>query len=272
MSHDPESKCALCQQVAPLRNSHIVSEFLYGTLYDGKHRFKTYGEAGEPVVGMEQRGTRERLLCDDCEKRFCRYERVAALFYQGTIAAFAAPQAEMQYDGGLTFTRVGKDAKPTTEAVPELLRVEGVDYAALKLFLLSLLWRMGVSQLHYFHEVELGPHEVRLREMLLRDDPGEPHEYACQMCIIEADGRLITDYQSQPQKSRHEGRTFYRFYSTGIRFDFCVSNRPIHPGMVELYCVNRKRDFVWWVNSIHKHPDLAAELMRFGAAMGWDKS
>ena len=272
MSHDHEPKCALCQRVAPLRNSHIVPEFLYGTLYDEKNRFRTFGAAGEPVVRLEQKGFRERLLCDECEQRFCRHERVAALFYRGSIEAFAAQMAELNCKGGLKFTRVSNAARPTTDAVPQLLLVEGVDYTALKLFLLSLLWRMGVSCQHFFREVQLGPHEARLREMLLKDDPGEPYEYACLMCLVEAGGRLITDYQSQPQKSRHEGRTYYRFYSTGVRFDFCVSNRPIDPLLLIAYCVKRQSKFTWAVDSIHKHPDLVAELVRFGVSMGWDKS
>lgn len=139
---------------------------------------------------------------------------------------------------------------------PSRPQVEAVDYAALKLFLLSLLWRMGVSSLHFFREVELGSHEERIRKMLLNDNPGEPSEYPCQLCLIEAEGRLLTDYQSQPQRSKREGRNFYRFYSTGVRFEFCVSNRPIHPGWVELYCVKRQQAFTWSVDSIHKHPDL----------------
>ena len=265
-----EGKCALCERVAELRNSHIIPEFLYGTLYDEKNRFKTFGKVGRPEVGLEQKGFRERLLCDHCEQRFCRYEHVAALFYRGTLEAFAA-QAEEVAARGLKFIRVSKDAQPTAQQVPALLHVEGVDYAPLKLFLLSLLWRMGISRLHFFREVELGPHETRIRKMLLNDDPGEPGEYACQLCLIEAYGRLLTDYQSQPQRSRQDGRTFYRFYSTGVRFDFCASNQPIHRGFVELYCIKPQIEFIWAVDSIHKHPDLVAELLRLGYSVGWDK-
>jgi hypothetical protein len=272
MRIDHEGQCALCQQVAVLRNSHIIPEFLYGTLYDEKNRFNTFGKRGEPKVGIEQKGFREHLLCDACEQRFSGYERVVASFYYGTVEAFAAQKAEVNYRGGLKFTRVNKDARPTTDAVPKLLYVEGVNYSALKLFLLSLLWRMGVSRLHFFREVELGPHESQLRSMLLKDDPGEPDVYACQMSLIEADKRLLTDYQSQPRKFSQAGQTYYRLYTTGIRLDFCVSNHPIHPGMVELYCVKRQDYFTWCVDSIHQHPDLVAELIKFGFAMNWNKS
>lgn len=54
--------CAFCQQARPLRNSHIIPEFLYRTLYDEKHRFSAYGSDGKAEVVQEQKGTRERLL------------------------------------------------------------------------------------------------------------------------------------------------------------------------------------------------------------------
>jgi len=31
--------CKLCNNEVPLRNSHIIPEFLYASLYDDKHRF-----------------------------------------------------------------------------------------------------------------------------------------------------------------------------------------------------------------------------------------
>ncbi len=145
-----------------------------------------------------------------------------------------------------------------------MLLVEGVDYVRLKLFLLSVLWRMGVSKLHFFREVGLGPHEGKIRKMLLNDDPGDPDEYPCQLRLVEPDQRLLTDWLSQPRKARFDGKTFYRLFSTGVRFDFCVSNRTIHPGEVELYCIKRQPSFVWCIDSIHKHPDLVAELITFG--------
>lgn len=271
MNFTPEAKCALCQRVAELKNSHIIPEFLFGTLYDEKNRFHTFGKEGQPEAGLEQKGYRERLLCAECEQRFSNYERVAAVFYRGTIEAFASPEAEVQYGRKLKFTRIGEDSKPTSSAVPALLHVDGIDYPALKLFLLSLLWRMGVSRLHYFREVDLGPHEPRLRAMLLHDDPGTPDQYPCLLRLIEADGLLVTDFQSQPHRYRRHQRTFYRLFSTGVRFDFCVSSQAVHPGLVELYCMKQQRDFVWCVDSVEKHPDLVLELVQLGFALDWDK-
>ena len=51
--------------------------------------------------------------------------------------------------------------------------------------------------------------------------------------------------------------------------EFCVSNREIHPGEVTLYCLKKEPTYVWWVDSIDKHPDLIAELIKIGQDLKW---
>jgi len=272
MTKDAPEICAFCQQVRPLRNSHIIPEFMYRTLYDDKHRFNSYGGGGKPVVVKEQKGTRERLLCNDCEQKFCGYEQVASDFFQGALKAFDHSGPKLAFGKGLKFSKVlvtGETAALTSSQVPTLINVEGVDYKRLKLFLLSLLWRMGASDLYPFRVVELGPHLERLRTMLLTDDPGKPGQYSCQMWLIEAFGRLLTDWQSEPRKFRYQGKTFYRLFTTGFRLEFCVSNQQLHPGEVTLYCLKEEPTYVWWVDSIHKYPDLVAELIKVGHDLNW---
>jgi hypothetical protein len=273
MSDNENRTCALCQQNRQLMDSHIIPEFLHGSLYDEIHRFHTYGLDGEPETDMEQKGERERLLCDECEQRFCGYERWASAFYKGAVTAFADPsRSEITHGKLLKFTRIGPDGKPTTSAVPRKLDVEGFDYAKMKLFLLSLLWRMGVSRLYFFNGVSLGFQEKRIRRMLLNDDPGTAEQYACQLRLIELEGRLITDYQSQPRQYTHNGRKCCRFYTTGVRFDFMVSNHPADPESVERFCVKPQSRYVCWIDSVLTHPDLVKELVKFGGDMKWVKA
>jgi hypothetical protein len=39
VSFHSQQKCALCRQERPLRKSHVIPEFMFGPLYDEKHRF-----------------------------------------------------------------------------------------------------------------------------------------------------------------------------------------------------------------------------------------
>src|SRR5438034_9908437 len=80
--------CALCHQNKPLRQSHIVPEFMYKPMYDPLHRFEGLSlDVSEPPQ-IHQKGLREELLCQDCEQRFSRFEHHAAeRFYRPAIAA-----------------------------------------------------------------------------------------------------------------------------------------------------------------------------------------
>ena len=266
--------CALCQQPRTLRESHIIPEFLHGPLYEENLcSFNTYGHEGRPKVGFMRKGERERLLCDECEKRFSVYEGWASDFYKGAIVAFSdTTRSEIPFGKRLHFTRIDSNGNPTKSGVPRKLKVEGFDYKILKLFLLSLLWRMGVSQLHFFSGVTLGHQEKRLRRMLLENDPGSAERYACQMRLIELEGKLVTDYQSQPHQYDHRGKKCCRLFSTGFRFDFMASNHPADDYDVDHYCVKPQPHYECWVDSIRTHPDLANELIKLGNDMKWTEA
>jgi hypothetical protein len=139
-------RCRLCLKDAPLQNSHIIPEFHYNPLYDSKHRFFVLStEKGRRPT--EQKGFRERLLCQKCETLLSRWESYAK---------------EVIFDSEAQF--VSKHGKH--------IRLGNIDYHRFKLYLLSLIWRMGVSSLKMFKAVSLGPYEQLLRRRLLAEDPG----------------------------------------------------------------------------------------------------
>src|SRR6185295_6749969 len=149
--------CRLCQSVGEeLRFSHVLPEFLYKPLRDEKHRYiglEVTQQKGANRI-LLQKGIREYLLCGDCEQRLAKYERYAAEVLRKLP---------------------GTSRKPPGTVV----HVTGLNYTKFKLFQLSLLWRAGVSRQASFQEVNLGPHEERLRGMVLEGDPGKPTDYGC---------------------------------------------------------------------------------------------
>ncbi len=161
---DKVGTCALCLGLGPLCDSHVISEFLYRAMYDDKHRFHVV-EAGEQYAPYKQSGYHEPLLCARCEADLSVWETYA----RGLLL------------GGVKFQYTREE---------NITWVHGIDYHQFKLFQLSILWRAAVATGDFFSKVQLGPHQERLRVMLLNKDPGEPWEYGCLMIGVHQDGQM----------------------------------------------------------------------------------
>lgn len=191
-------RCALCLQEATLRNSHVIPEFLYESMYDEIHRFHVLSAIPDKKNSMEQKGLREKLLCDKCEQQISRYEGYAKKVLKGGIAL------EFQTKGNF-------------------IEVSGLNYQLFKLFELSILWRAGVSSLPFFEDVTLGPHEEILRKMLLEENPGEVRDYGCLMFGLK-DKSVVADLMVQPERIRFDGINSYRFVFGGFHWQYIISS------------------------------------------------
>jgi hypothetical protein len=147
--------CKLCLQEKTLCDSHIIPEFFYKLVYDKKPRkfveFSTDSNIGQIA---HQKGLREKLLCKDCEGKFSEYEKYVK---------------ELLFDAAWIEKR---------DNFPGII-VQNVDYRKVKLFQMSLLWRVGVSSLLAFNNIKLAHHEEKIRKMLLEGNPGKSYEYGC---------------------------------------------------------------------------------------------
>jgi hypothetical protein len=191
--------CALCKSDRELRNSHVIPEFVYKSLYDDKHRFHVLS-SGEQSHRYSQKGIRERLLCGDCEQRFSTHEKYVSEVFTGKIAVSSRQHGK-------------------------LVQIAGLDYRHFKLFSLSVLWRAGVSSLPMFSHVNLGAHAEVIRRQLLRDDPGTSDRYGIFLAPLVYGGKdNQRDVIAQPTRSRLEGHLCYRFVFGGLIWVFVVSN------------------------------------------------
>src|SRR5205807_8245068 len=140
--------------------SHIIPEFLHKDTYGEGHAALSV-RADLPYVRRLRKGLRERLLCDGCEGVIKRYEDYFARTWygQGVLPQFAPEHGEA-------------------------VVTDGLDYAAFKLFHLSILWRASVATREEFRDVKLGPqHEDAIRRMLLAGDPGPADRYRLTGCL-----------------------------------------------------------------------------------------
>lgn len=191
-------KCRLCLQASELCDSHIIPEFLYKSLYS-KEKHKFVQISGPPKVRKWQKGFKEKMLCRDCEAKLNKWETYAAQVMFGGIEI------------GL-------------EKLQGTIIVQNVDYTKFKLFQLSVIWRAGASGLQQFSNVNLGPHEEKLRCMIEKDDPGAPADYGCLIIFTPSYFDLTSQMMMLPQETKFDGHHCYVFLMAGMTWVFFVSS------------------------------------------------
>ena len=206
--------CRLCKKERELKNSHIIPEFLYSSLYDEKHRFHKISTDRDKRNTLVQKGIREYLLCGDCEQKLSKFETYSRKVLIG------GTEITVRNEGGL-------------------IHLEGIDYKKFKLFALSILWRSSVSSLEVFENIKLGVHEEIIGNMILNGDAGSASEYPFIMSPMTHEGKLQKDLIVQPTKTKLDGHQAYRFTFGGVFWLFIVSKHKV-PEIVVSSSINEE--------------------------------
>lgn len=99
------------------------------------------------------------------------------------------------------------------------------DYSAFKLFHLSVLFRASVCSLPTFSDVPLGPHEERIRKMLLTCDAGTQSEYPIfGYAVIHHENHQLIRMVSRAGKSRINGHRCWGIMYGGVQWWISVSS------------------------------------------------
>jgi hypothetical protein len=178
-----------------------LPEFFYASLY-GTHPRKYVELVARPTVRRIQRPQglyQPDFLCEACETRFSVYEQYAR---------------RLLYDAPVQLHDVQDH---------EALWLSSIDYRLFKLFQASVIWKAGACELEEYSAVRLGPHEPKLRSMLLQEDPGGSLDYPCliEFCPALAQ-KLGRDFVIPPVVGEFEGEQLYRFAFAGFFWDFVV--------------------------------------------------
>jgi hypothetical protein len=218
-----------------------VPEFFYKPLYHNGHRFKCISSDPEKKERKEQIGFREQLLCWECEQMLSKHERYVREFL------FGKSEYYLQQNGNR-------------------LWVSGLNYDHVRLCFLSILWRMGVSSLGMFSEVDLGVHEERLRQMIRSGSSGKPHEYGFICVIPRHEGEaFFDDLMLPPDRIRTCGHNAYRVTRSGLFFIFVVSSHKQN-AEVESHFIQSDGSWVFVNESIEKIPFMHNWLRSVGQA------
>lgn len=218
-----EGLCKLCGRWRELRRSHVLPDMAYADVMDyASHPRMVIVRAiekGRISDKSQQSGFWERLLCEDCEARFSKYETYAS-------------------------THLFNAKIPPPNPAQPLITLKVDDYRKLKLFLMSLLWRTGITRGEFFRCIDLGPHEPRLREMLNAEDPGEPAEYGCLVTpLLPEPGVPMEDVTAMPGMTRVDGHIGCLLVFRSFAFQYFISRHNIRPGVKRAF-LNREGEML----------------------------
>lgn len=191
--------CALCHKDKTLRKSHIYPEFLYDKIYDEDHTFKIISNSKEKRIGSRPKGIYEKLLCDDCETLLSKWETYASQVLFGGV------ELEVRDKNGQFI-------------------ISGIEYAKFKLFQMSLLWRTAVSTRKEIPNITLGPHQERMRKMLLSEEPGPPYKYGCMMFFVPDHTEMLSGGIFPPEQFKLKAHHCFRCIFGGLFWVYFTSS------------------------------------------------
>jgi len=190
-----KKKCKLCGNMDHLRKSHIIPEFYYKPIYDEKYRFFELSTNIKHKTKFLQKGVRERLLCDNCEQKFSKYENYASKMFNSNTKAI-------------------KNGDEIT--------AHNIDYKLFKLLQLSILWRIAISSHKIFKNIELPIPEPDLKEMLLEQNPGKYNDYGCTLTLLISNDKLLSDLIISPNLVNFNSNKYLRIIFGGFIWIFSL--------------------------------------------------
>jgi hypothetical protein len=204
-----------------LTRSHIIPEFMYGSLFDKHHKMYKLRPAefmrGIKKVVRQTSGEYEsNVLCEECDTlRLNQYESYAKEVVRKTHSRILLN---------------GCDDETTPEGI-KFRRCDGVDCRKFKLFLLSILWRASISTREMFREIMIGhEHEEAIRSMIMKADPGQGDQYPVIMISHLGDPATPGDLVGQPGSSPVNGRARFVFPIGGVTYLFHLSMEAVPDG------------------------------------------
>jgi hypothetical protein len=200
--------CRLCLENSDLKNSHIIPEAFFKSVYGKKHRtFPITME--DKKLRFIQKGITEKLLCGSCEQKFSKWETIL----KKSLIAIADKQSQ-----SLNFTFFNQ--------YHDLFKVENIKYKEFKLGALSILWRMSIASDDFFRSYDLGSYyQERLRQILLNEDLVDEKKYPMLVTRYESNGIFHPGIILSFPPDRYETLIVQSFAIWGHRFSIFVNDK-----------------------------------------------
>ena len=185
--------CRLCLSISELRESHIIPSCIFKLIRDKKlnHRFyQLFNRQNQEI----QDGPKEFLLCCNCELKISLYEK-----YFKEVIHFNKHGTKKIHD-------------------EKVFVIENLDYKRIKLFFLSLLWRMSISSKPEFENVCIGDNEEIMRKMIINEDPGNSSKFSVTAVIPLINQRNQEGWSTNAFDLKNQQVTIYSIVIGGILY------------------------------------------------------
>lgn len=212
--------CRLClTSNIDLRSSHIVPEFFYKRVYTKTHKFTAISKDPDERAVVAQQGYRERLLCQACETKLSQWEGKLNHFMNEVIN--------------------GNYVKLTANRIANVTCLTGVNYAAIKMGVLSIFWRMDIASHTLFSCYDLGPYGEELRTLL--DKSSVPTETEFPLLISRGilDGTFHAGILFPVGRGRYDNNLIIQsVVLNGIVFDCVMTKTRSIPEEIQTFSLN----------------------------------
>jgi hypothetical protein len=221
--------CKLCLKNKELKLSHIIPKSIIKLVRD-KELNNRFLEIKKNQSNEIQDVPKEYLLCHECEQKIGIYEN----YFKETVH-FNRQHTSKAHDD-------------------QYLLIENINYQKIKLFFLSLLWRMSVSSLEEFKNVKIGENEEILRKRIIDENPGISHEYPVVAVIPLINGRNQESWCSTAFPHRIGNIQIYGFLLGGIFYT--ISTTSYNPSSTLKFTLNESGRWVMQIKDIGELPFL----------------
>lgn len=197
--------CKLCLQEHYLVKSHIIPKFFWKQL---KEKYGHYNILSENNFDNKkyQKDLTENLFCEHCDTVILsRNEKYLADFLFNK-------EFEFRYE---TISK-------------SFSIIYNLDYKLIKIGLLSILWRMSLSNYDIFKLVKLGDkHNEIIRRYIINNEDVKEDIYPIFFTVPLMQGKYYKDFILQPEGYRENGNIYYRCILGGFIFIFVVGSSRI---------------------------------------------
>jgi hypothetical protein len=199
--------CKFCLEDKKCIKAHIIPNSLYEPIFNVGKGMLILSNKLEIYPKKQHTGIYdENMVCEQCERLFSKLDDYANSFFSAMIS---------------------EDSFIIENNEKVAYIIKNYDYNNLKLFLVSMLWRASISSQSSFFDVNIGPFENQIKEMIKNNDPGDENTFS--FILTRYDNSLASRANLSPLRGKWYDSDIncYVFYLFGWKCFIKVDQR--HP-------------------------------------------